>query len=141
VTEAFTRSRHVDHPTDDVWRELTAWDRAAGWLGVDAISADGPTAVGTRLTFRTRGKEHVSVITALDPGRSMTLRSVQGGVTADYTYTLAPDGAGSRLTLTADVRTRGPWTLLAPIVRTAMRRTDGDQLGALQRQLADASAH
>jgi uncharacterized protein YndB with AHSA1/START domain len=140
VTEAFTRSRHVDHPTDDVWRELTAWDRAAGWLGVDGLVADGPTAVGTRLTFRTRGKEHVSVITDVDPGRSMTLRSVQGGVTADYTYTVTPDGAGSRVTLTADVGTRGPWRLLAPVVRTAMRRTDGDQLGALHQQLTERSA-
>jgi uncharacterized protein YndB with AHSA1/START domain len=139
VTEAFTRSRHVDHPTDDVWHELTAWGRAAGWLGVDAISPDGPTAVGTRLTFRTRGKEHVSVITAVDPGRSLTLRSVQGGVTADYTYAVEPDGAGSRLALTAEVRTRGAWRLLAPVVRAAMRRTDGDQLGALDRQLTARS--
>jgi uncharacterized protein YndB with AHSA1/START domain len=140
VTEAFTRNRYVDHPADDVWRELTAWDRAAGWLGVEEIRADGPTAVGTRLTFRTRGKEHVSEITSVDPGRALTLRSVQGGVTADYTYTVAPDGAGSRLALTADVRTRGPWTLLGPVVRTAMRRTDGDQLDALHRQLTERSA-
>jgi hypothetical protein len=119
-----------------VWRQLTDWDRAAGWLGVDALAADGPTAVGTGLRFTTRGRERLSTITAVDPGRSVTLRSVQGGVTADYTYEVAPEGAGTLLTLDADVRTRGWWGLLAPVVRAAIRRTDAGQPAALDREMA-----
>jgi uncharacterized protein YndB with AHSA1/START domain len=133
MTHAFTAVRSIDRPVDDVWRRLTDWDRAAGWLGVDSITADGPTAVGTRLRFTTRGKERDSEIAALDPGRSITLRSRQGGVTADYTYAVAPTGNGTEVTLVADVRTRGAWTLLAPLIRTAIRRTDAGQLDALDR--------
>lgn len=136
MTRAFAARRTVDRPAEEVWRRLTDWERAAGWLGVDAIAADGPTEPGTRLTFTTRGKQYVSEITAVQPGRSVTLRSTQGGVTADYRYTVEPDGAGSAVTLDADVRTRGPWTLLAPVIRAAIRRTDSGQLGRLDRELA-----
>ena len=122
-------------PSSEVWRQLTDWDRAAGWLGVDSIRADGADPVGTTLRFVTRGKERTSEIAALDPGRSITLRSRQGGVTADYRYTVEPAGAGSRVTLAADVRTRGAWALAGPMIRAAIRRTDSGQLDALDREL------
>ena len=136
MVQAFTVTRVLDHPTDEVWRQLTDWERAAGWLGVDSIRADGPTAVGTTLHFVTRGRERAGEVTALDPGRSITLRSRQGGVVADYTYGLVPEGAGTRVTLVADVRTEGVWRLAGPAIRAAVRRPDGGQLDALGRRLA-----
>jgi uncharacterized protein YndB with AHSA1/START domain len=136
MTRAFTATRDIDRPMEEVWARLTDWDRAAGWLGVDRISADGPIAVGTTLRFTTRGKERTSEIAALDPGRSITLRSRQGGVTADYTYAVAPTAAGSRATLVAEVATRGVWALAGPMIRAAIRRTDAAQLDAFDRELA-----
>lgn len=56
--------------------------------------------------MHTRGREQRSEVTVLEPGRSVTLRSQQGGVTADYTYTLEEADGRSRLTLVADVGTR-----------------------------------
>ena len=136
MAQAFTVSRELDSPPGTVWEQLTDWDRAAGWLGVDSIRAEGPTAVGTTLVFRARGKDRRSEIVALDPGRSMTLRSRQGGVTADYTYAVEPSGVGSRATLTADVRASGLWSLLGPMIRAAIRKEDAGQLDALERALA-----
>jgi uncharacterized protein YndB with AHSA1/START domain len=136
MTRAFATTRNIDRPLDEVWARLTDWDRAAGWLGVDSIRADGPTAVGTTLRFTTRGKERTSEIAALDPGRSITLRSRQGGVTADYTYGVEPTATGSRVTLVAEVATRGAWALAGPMIRTAIRRTDAAQLDAFDRELA-----
>jgi uncharacterized protein YndB with AHSA1/START domain len=138
MTVAFTSTTHIDRPAEEVWRRLTDWDHAAGWLGVDSVTADGPTAVGTQLRVHTRGKEQRSEITALVPGRSVTLRSRQGGVTADYTYTVEPDGGGSRVTLVADVGMRGAWVLAGPAIRAAIRRSDQGQVDALARDLADA---
>jgi uncharacterized protein YndB with AHSA1/START domain len=135
VVRAFHVSRTVDRSADEVWRELTDWNRAAGWLGVDSVSAEGPTTVGTRLRFSTRGKERRSEVVAVTPGRSVTLRSRQGGVTADYTYTVEPDGPVSRVSLVADVRTGGAWALAAPAIRAAIRRTDAGQLDAFDREL------
>ena len=137
MAEAFTVAREFDRPASAVWEQLTDWARAAGWLGVDSIRAEGPTAVGTELVFRARGKDRRSEIVGLDLGRSITLRSRQGGVTADYTYTVEPAGSGSRATLTADVRTPGVWALLGPVIRRAIRREDSGQLEALARTLAD----
>ena len=136
MVQAFTVTREVDHPAEEVWRRLTDWERAAGWLGVDAIRADGPTAVGTTLRFVTRGKERTSRIVALDDGRSITLRSQQGGVTADYTYAVEPAAASSRVTLIADVRTAGAWRLAGPAIRAAIRRTDSGQLDSFDRELS-----
>jgi uncharacterized protein YndB with AHSA1/START domain len=137
VPQAFRVTRTVARPAEQVWAALTDWDGAARWLKVDRIHAEGPTAVGTRLVVTTRGRDRASEITELEPGRSITLRSVQGGVTADYRYTLEPDGDGTRLTLVADVTTRGPWRLLAPVIRTAIRRADAGQLDALAAALGD----
>ena len=136
MTTAFAVSRVVDRPPAEVWRRLTDWDNAAGWLGVDRVGAAGPTAVGTRLRVHTRGKDQLSEITAVDPGRSVTLRSQQGGVTADYTYTVEASDPGSRLTLVADVATSGVWALAGPLLRAVIRRTDQGQLDALARELA-----
>jgi uncharacterized protein YndB with AHSA1/START domain len=136
MAQAFTAVRELDRPPEEVWARLTDWERAAGWLGVDSIRAEGPTAVGTELVFRARGKDRRSEIVALDAGRSLTLRSRQGGVTADYTYTVEPAAAGSRATLTADVRTSGPWSLAGPVIRLAIRRADAGRLEALATALA-----
>jgi uncharacterized protein YndB with AHSA1/START domain len=136
MTRAFAATREIALPPAQVWARLTDWDRAAGWLGVDSIRADGPTTVGTTLLFTTRGKERTSEIAALDPGRSVTLRSRQGGVTADYTYGVEPAAAGSRVTLVAEVAARGAWALAGPMIRAAIRRTDSAQLDAFDRELA-----
>jgi uncharacterized protein YndB with AHSA1/START domain len=82
MTEVFTAETTIGRPVDAVWARLIDWDSAARWMsGVDALRADGPTAPGTTLVFTTRGKQRTGQIAALDPGRSITLRSIQGGVT------------------------------------------------------------
>ena len=139
MTIAFTSVTLIDRPAEEVWSRLTDWEHAAGWLGVDSVAADGPTAVGTRLRVHTRGTEQRSEITVLDPGRSVTLRSRQGGVTADYAYTVDPADGGSRLTLVADVAVRGAWVLAGPALRAVIRRTDQGQVDALARELTSAN--
>jgi carbon monoxide dehydrogenase subunit G len=131
MTEVFTADTTIDRPVDVVWARLINWDFAAQWMpGVDALRAQGPTEIGTTLTFTTRGKERASQIAALDPGRSITLRSVQGGVTADYVYRCTPNGDGTRVSLVADCRMTGPVRLLSPMIRSAIRRADSGQLNA-----------
>ena len=65
----------------------------------------------------------------------MVLRSVQGGVTADYRYAVEPAGTGALVTLDADVRTRGAVRLLGPVIRAAIRRADRSQLDRLAERL------
>jgi carbon monoxide dehydrogenase subunit G len=131
MTEVFTADTTIDRPVDVVWARLIDWDFAARWMpGVDALHAQGPTEIGTTLTFTTRGKERASQIAALDPGRSIALRSIQGGVTADYVYRCTPNGDGTRVNLVVDCRMTGPVRLLSPMIRSAIRRADSGQLNA-----------
>jgi len=131
MTEAFNAETTIDRPVTEVWARLVDWDEAARWMsGVEGMRAQGPTAVGTELIFTTRGKQRSSQIAALDPGRSITLRSTQGGVTADYVYACAPDGSGTRVSLVADCEMTGPVRLLGPVIRSAIRKADGGQLDA-----------
>ncbi len=131
MTEVFTAETTIDRPVDAVWARLTDWDTAARWMsGVDALRAHGPTATGTTLVFTTRGKERTGQIVALDPGRSITLRSIQGGVTADYVYACTGHGDSTSVSLVAECRMTGPVRLLGPVVRSAIRRADSGQLDA-----------
>ena len=98
--------------------------------GIDSMSADGDTAEGTRIRFHTRGAERDSVIASCEAGRSIVLRSQQGGVSADYVYSLEPVGeTATRVTLVAECSFSGlHYRLLAPLIRFAIpphrRRTD-----------------
>jgi uncharacterized protein YndB with AHSA1/START domain len=133
MQRAFETETVIDRPVAQVWRELTDWEHAPRWMaGVDTMASDAGTAVGATITFHTRRKVRTSTISAVEPERSVTLDSVQGGVTARYVYRLEPAGARTTARLTAEVAAAGPWALLGPVVRAAIRRTDAGQLDALR---------
>ena len=135
---AFEVEERVARPPQVVWDRLTDWASAPLWMaGIDAMQARGPTAVGTTLVFTARGKQRPSEITRVEDGRSVTLTSRQGPVTAAYTYRCEPDGDGTRIGLVADCQIRGPLRLLAPLLRWAVARTDGGQMRALKQVLED----
>ena len=139
---AFTDEQSIDAAPDAVWTALTDWSGAPHWMpGVESMGADGPLAVGTELSFVARGKERTSTVVALEPRRAITLRSVVGGVTADYTYAVRPgdEPGGSVVSLEAGVATRGVMTLLAPVIRGAIAREDGVQLTRLKAWVEAAS--
>lgn len=130
MSVAFTASQVIDRPAGTVWRVLTDWHRAPDWMaGVDSVTPVDDTT----LRFVARKRERTSQITAVRPGESITLTSVQGGVRADYTYSVEPAGTTTRATLVADVTTTPLWRPVAPALRALIRRTDGGQLDALKR--------
>ena len=121
----------IQKPASEVWERLTDWENAGKWMpGVEGMVADGETAAGTTLTFRARGAERSSTIVHCDTGTSIVLRSIQGGVTADYRYEVHDiDGRSSRVTLVADCHVTGLWwRIVSPLLRIAIRSTDGKQL-------------
>lgn len=124
----------IGRPIDEVWEVLTNWDRAHEWMGsIDWIRADGETVPGTTLTFRAQGKDRTSQLAAMEPGKSLLLRSTQGGVTADYLYRLERAGTGqTRASLVAECRTSGLWRLVGPLLKVAVRRADGGQINNLK---------
>ena len=131
----FAVEETIDRPAGEVWKALTDWSNAHRWMpGVDRMEAQGETAEGTEIRFQARNAERASVIAHCETGRSIVLRSVQGGVTADYTYELHPAGDGAtRVTLVAECRFKGLLLLLmSPLIRHAIRSADGVQLERLK---------
>ena len=85
MAKTISVSETIDAPPDRVWEVLTDWPGAVRWMnGIESMSIEGETVEGARVHFFTRGQDRESVITHCEPGRSVTLRSQQGGVTADY---------------------------------------------------------
>ena len=122
-------------PTDEVWAALTDWANAHRWMpGVDGMAASGETVAGTKLTFRSRNADRSSTIVHCQAGRSIVLRSIQGSVTADYRYEVhAIDASSTRVTLVADCQVTGFWwRVISPLLRIAIRFTDGKQLRLLK---------
>ena len=137
MAQAFDVTTIINRPADEVWATLVDWSKAPLWMrAVDSMTANGPNEAGTELVFRARGKDRPSSILAFDPGRSVTLRSVQGGVTADYRYRVDPEGdTTARVNLNADCSTTGVWTIVGPLLRLMMRKTDSGQLDALKKMM------
>ncbi len=124
----------IERPASEVWERLTDWESAHRWMpGIEGMAAAGETAVGTTLVFHARGKERSSSIVHCDAGKSIVLRSTQGGVTADYRYEVHDiDGRSTRVTLVADCQVTGLWRLVSPLLRMAIRAADGKQLRLLK---------
>ncbi len=135
MAQAFAVEEAIQRPASQVWESLTDWTNAHTWMpGIDGITAEGETATGTKLTFRARGADRSSAIIHCDPGRSIVLRSVQGGVTADYRYDVHElDERSARVTLVATCQISGLWWKVAsPLLRLAIRFSDGKQLRLLK---------
>ena len=136
MPRAFAAEATIARSAPDVWHALTDWSNAHRWMaGVDWLKADSETAQGTGITFRSRGHDRTSTITSCEPGRSLVLHSEHGGVSADYEYAIEALGdRTTQVTMTVDCHMRGfPWRILAPLIRMAIRKSDGDQLDALKR--------
>ena len=134
MRDGFTSQATIDRPTAEVWSFLTDWSNAGEWMnGVEDLS--GPVEAGATLTFTWRRNRRTTDVVAVDPGRSITLRSRQSGATADYTYTLTPVGDATDARLDATCVLRGPIRLGGPVIRFMMKRTDGGQMPALKRAI------
>ena len=131
MTIAFTATQTIPASPEAVWSALTDWDRAPAWLGVERMRGESPLRVGSELTFVARGADRTSTVTELEPGRRITMTSTQGPVTAHYRYAVAPDGAGSTVTLEAEVLVKGPLKVMAPTIRGSIAKEDGTQLERL----------
>ncbi|MXY85770.1 MAG: hypothetical protein F4Y95_04570 [Chloroflexi bacterium] len=136
MARTISASETIDRPADEVWAVITDWPNAVHWMnGIESMSIEGEPVEGAWVHFFTRGQDRESVVVRCEPGRSVTLRSQQGGVTADYTYSVESAGeSSSRVGLEAECRFSGwRYLLLGPLIRFAIRRTDGGQIAALKR--------
>lgn len=142
MADGFTVKETLTATPAEVWAYLTDFRNATAWMtGVeDMVQSDpGIPDVGTRFRFRSRGKDRETRVTALDPGKRIALTSTQGGVTATYSYTLAPTSGGTEITLEAVCQAKGLWKLAHPLIVIAMRKSDSSHLAKLKGAMEGAA--
>jgi uncharacterized protein YndB with AHSA1/START domain len=98
--------------------------------------SDGPPGLGTRVRERTkppgiREFEQIVEFTEFDRPRRFHVHIVEGPQPIDGTWSLEPDGAGTRVVFVAEGELRGPTRFAAPIVQRVMAR----QFAAYHRKL------
>jgi carbon monoxide dehydrogenase subunit G len=138
----FSESADVRSPVEATFAYITDQDRLAEWndhVQWAEVVGGGPVEVGSKLRqHRRRNRREFDLVfevTGHDPpGRHVVEGSVFGVDTA-MSFTLQPKGAGTRVTMTADVRGRGPRRLLAPVVTSEMRKSTVAALAALRARL------
>jgi uncharacterized membrane protein len=114
---------------------------APSWYSrISSVEMLGPAvAEGSRIRFIARfmGRrlDYVYEITDLVPGERMTMRTAEGPFAMETTYTWAPDGEGTLMTLRNRGEPAGFSRLAAPLIAPAMRRANRQDLEALKRLL------
>jgi carbon monoxide dehydrogenase subunit G len=131
---AFTITELVYLPPVRVWTLLTDWTAAPMWMpGVSEMHAEGPLAPGLSLDFHAQGHDRTATVSAVDPGRSITISSGQGDVHTDYRYDLADDAGDTRLTLTVDVAVSEELAGMAGQLREELAAAEAEQLENFKR--------
>ncbi len=140
----FEVTRHVAAPAEKVWAVIADVEHSAEVVSaIDAIEmVVGPSPVGVGTTWREtrtmlgRQASQELTVSAVDVGRSYTVRTHSGGSEYESTITVTPDGVSdSTVTLTLAARsTSSAGRLLGA---TLGRAFAGATRKALEQDLAD----
>lgn len=144
---AINTSVEIERTPEEVFAYLADLSRQIEWqesLVSATVETDGPTRVGTRVTHRRqvgpRIMESTSEITAYDPPRLLSFRTLDGPIRARGSGRVEPTQSGSRVNLELDFSGRGLGKLMLPMVRRQAARqvvTDHQKL----KEILESRAH
>lgn len=142
---AFTDHTFIARSPDQVFAFMMDFSRAPRWRNLvrklEWISPE-PIGVGSQLlvTMDVMGqtRQATSEVWAYEPARRLGLRNTASRLTGTFDYTLAPEGEGTRVRFTCDVRGHGLGWLLLPFAIRSSRYRYRDQLQLLTREVESA---
>ena len=134
--------RYLDRPPAEVAAYAGDPTNAPQWYAnIRSVDwrTDPPVAVGSRMDFVAqflgRRLAYTYEVTDLVPGVRLEMRTAQGPFPMCTTYSWAPEGSGTRMTLRNHGEPSGFGRLAAPAMGLAMRRAMTKDLAALARVL------
>ncbi len=135
----------IDRPRSEVAAFVTDPTRASEWYG-DVTNVRWnrqPVAVGSRLAFVAaflgRESDYIYEVTELVPGERFAMTRAEGPFPMETVYLWEDTGEGrTRMTLQSSGHPRGLSLLLAPLLRSAMKRSGRKDLARLKTILESA---
>jgi len=129
----------ISRPPEDVFGYLTDVDTLTRWQkSLLEAQADGPFQEGTRIVEKRslfgREAETELEVTAMEAPRRLKLKTIRGPVQLEVDHQLEPNGAGTRLHVTAAGRAKGALRFAGPAVAAGARQElkgDFERLKAL----------
>lgn len=136
---SFTYQEFIERPPAEVFAVMLDFSRASRWRSLVRkmeLVGGGPVCKDSQVvvTVDVMGKvqQTVSDIWSFDPPRRIGFRNTANGFTGLFEYILHPEGEGTRVTFTADLRPHGLAWLLLPLVLHSHRARYRDQLQRLK---------
>ena len=140
--QSFQYRIHIDRSPAHVWVYMIDFARAPRWrthVREVRVLTDGPLRPGTELQFTFDGPGRVWTarceVWAFETARRFGLRNTEDNATATFEYALVPDGGGTMVTFTCDLRPHGLMWLLLPIMIRGNRARYAPQLLKLKQEV------
>jgi uncharacterized protein YndB with AHSA1/START domain len=138
---AYTFVEYIDRPPRIVWNTLVDLDVAPKWRPLihsmsteDGQPVHGRSKVRAVIEFVGQRQTRVSTTVAFEPERRWALRSSdRPEMEGVFDFVLSPDGNGTRVVATCDLRSHGfmPWLFL-PLIARGERERRREMLGNLK---------
>jgi uncharacterized protein YndB with AHSA1/START domain len=139
---SFTHSVTIPRPPQEVFPWLLEGDRVPQWTSnLERYEPEGAIGPGARIRQRLEVSgqtfDVAMEVTRYEPPREAQTRFSTNGVDIQATYSLAPDGAGTRLTQSLEAKARSLGArLLVPAVQPRLERKLIGDLERLQSLLS-----
>jgi len=141
---AFNYSVHIDRSPQAVWDFMMDRRNSPRWSNLVRkveVVTPGPTRVGSELlvTLDARGRtlQLTSEVWAYDPPKQYGVRNTRHNVTGIFEYRLQPEGSGTRVQFSCDIRPKGWMWLALPLIVRSDRVRYSDQLNNLKRVIEE----
>ena len=132
----------IDRPVTEVAAYAGDPTNAPEWYeNISSVEwrTEPEVAVGSRVAFvahfLSRRIAYTYEITELVPGQRLVMRTAEGPLPMETTYTWEPVDGGTRMTLRNRGRPSGFGAIAAPVLALSMRRANVKDLAALKRIL------
>jgi len=135
-------SEHIERPREEVFAFMMDFRTAPRWRNMVRkieVVGGGPVQQGSKLLFTldVMGKTRQGEVELwlYEPPHRIGQRNTAQGVSGVFEYILEPDGTGTTVTLTEDIRPHGLMWLMLPLLVLGERRRFRNQLPALKRAI------
>ena len=143
---SFRQTVRIERSPAQIWAYMMDFSTAPRWRNLVRevrILSDGPLRPGSELqvTFDVFGRVRTTrcEVLAFETARRFGLRNVTPKVTGTFEYTLAPEGTGTIVTFSCDLRPHGVMWLLLPMMIRSNRARYAQQLTNLKREVERAA--